>query len=100
MWDIKVTPGKCLLLQKALYGLPKSGELWQKHLNNKLVNLSFHPTIDANSKYEILVYKISLIAFKISPTNLDFILKLLKQDFNIQELGTYNKIFFKNSFLL
>ena len=46
------TPGKLLLLQRALYGLKQSPALWYRHFSNTLIQLGLDPVLEVDCLFK------------------------------------------------
>lgn len=87
-------PGWALKLLKALYGLRRSGYLWQEDLKRKLIELDFGAVDDESCVFTegvvILFFYVDdvvLLARKESRTELEMRRQQLKEAFEARDLG-------------
>jgi histone deacetylase 1/2 len=83
-------------LDKALYGLKQAPRAWYSRLSHRLQELGFVPYkgdtsifyfIQGNLTIYLLVYVDDIIVVSSPPTATDALLKCLKRDFSIKDLG-------------
>ncbi|GBN33903.1 Retrovirus-related Pol polyprotein from transposon TNT 1-94 [Araneus ventricosus] len=91
-------PHKVCLLRKAIYGLHQSGRQWILELENILIKLKFKKLDWCNCVYTfndnvILVFYVDdIIVFGKEIQNVDSVLNLLQDDFDLKVLGRTKKL--------
>eukprot|EP00974_Lingulodinium_polyedra_P100145 9700661-Lingulodinium_polyedra.AAC.1 len=48
---LKLTPGQCVALQKAVYGLPEAPRYWWKRIHSDFTRLGFEPLVSEPCLY-------------------------------------------------
>ncbi|GBN59080.1 Retrovirus-related Pol polyprotein from transposon TNT 1-94 [Araneus ventricosus] len=90
-------PHKVCLLRKAIYGLHQSGRQWILELENMLIKLKFKKLDWFNCVYTfkdnviLLFYVDDIIVFGKEIQNVDFVLNLLQDNFDLKVLGSTKK---------
>ncbi|GBO39994.1 Retrovirus-related Pol polyprotein from transposon RE1 [Araneus ventricosus] len=91
-------PHKVCLLRKAIYGLHQSGRQWFLELENMLIKLKFKMLDWCNCVYTfidnviLLFYVDDIIVFGKEIQNVDFVLNLLQDNFDLKVLGRAKKL--------
>ncbi|OWY97396.1 polyprotein [Phytophthora megakarya] len=99
-FGLSIPKGKCLRLQKSLYGLKQSGKLWNDTIHNYLLELGFmRSRLDPclyfhrqNAKLTVLgLYVDDVVVVSQRESDTDWVMNKLAEQFQIKDMGPAKK---------